>query len=243
MQNDNASKNEREREFFDRVAEQHLLGGIQPMSQKILERYKWTKNANYFMKEKMFQLVNQNPGKKILEVGCGEGTSSVQLAYAGKEVTAYDLSPKSIEVAQLTAEANKVKVNFMVGDASKIDIVGREEYDIVWFQLVLHHLVPELDQVMKTAYETLRPGGLFVACEPIAYHSSLKKFSRFAPGSQNFTPDECPLRPSEFEIIRRYFPKLHLRYYRLFARVDRFTKNLSLIKAAGWLDSIVLNIL
>lgn len=225
--------------FFDRVAEKHLENAIQPISKKILERYRLTKNAPYFMKEKMFELVNAFPGKRLLEIGCGTGASSVQLAYTGKEVVAFDISPLSIEVAKKQALANDVSIDFRVGDATDPEILRGESFDIVWCQLVLHHLVGSFDHVMQSVYNTLKPGGLFVSCEPVAYNQILKKLSRFVPGDREFTPDECPLRLSEFETIRKYFPHLKTRYYRLLGRSNLFTKNLSIIKMTAMIDNLL----
>jgi len=227
-----------ERAFFDQVAGKRLDSAKQPISKKNLERYRLATNAPYFMKEKMFDIVNKFPGKKLLEIGCGEGDSSVQLAYTGKEVVAYDLSPVSIEVAKRQAQANNVSIDFRVGDATDCELLKGETFDIVWCQLVLHHLVNSFENVMQSVYDSLRPGGLFVSCEPIAYNRILKKFSHFAP-NREFTPDECPLRPSEFEIIRKYFPHLETRYYRLFGRSNLFTQNLTIIKMTAMLDNLL----
>jgi 2-polyprenyl-3-methyl-5-hydroxy-6-metoxy-1,4-benzoquinol methylase len=244
------SRSDTERDFFDKVAEKRLQKS--PCQEAInvneFERYRLTKNAAYFGKEKMFSLVNQHEGKRILEVGCGEGESSVRLAYVGKEVTAFDISPKSIERAKRIAEVNDLKVDFRVGDVTKDETIGNEKFDIVWFELVLHHLVPELEEVMSMAYNALKPGGLFVSWEPIAYARWIRKFDPVVkilggrlPKAEDFTPDECPLRPSEFEIIRRYFPDLQMKHYDLL-RGGRFTRNLKILKFIRQIDNCLLAI-
>ena len=43
-------------------------------------------------------------GKNVLEVGCGIGTDTINFARAGAQVTAVDLSGKSLEVARQRAE-------------------------------------------------------------------------------------------------------------------------------------------
>lgn len=43
-------------------------------------------------------------GKKVLEIGCGIGTDTINFARHGASVTAVDLSDKSLEVAQRRAE-------------------------------------------------------------------------------------------------------------------------------------------
>jgi 2-polyprenyl-3-methyl-5-hydroxy-6-metoxy-1,4-benzoquinol methylase len=88
------SRYQTERDFFDRVAANAVIA---PMSRAVLERYACPRYPELFAKEKMFALLGQARGQKLLEVGCGEGIASVQLAYRGADVLGVDLSPESVE--------------------------------------------------------------------------------------------------------------------------------------------------
>lgn len=88
-------------------------------------------------------------GKKVLDVGCGIGTDTINFARAGANVTAIDYSSKSLEVAKKRAEVFGLDINFYKADAEKIsDIVPIEEYDLVYSFGVIHH-TPHPDKVIS----------------------------------------------------------------------------------------------
>jgi SAM-dependent methyltransferase len=105
-------------------------------------------------------------GRDVLELGCGLGVLSTLLARSGARVSAFDLSPGSIEVARRRAELHGM------GDAVHLTVAAGEQmpyaddsFDVVVGKGVLHHLdvalgAPELHRV-------LRPGGRAAFAEPL----------------------------------------------------------------------------
>lgn len=80
--------------------------------------------------------------KKVLEVGCGIGTDTVQFAKAGAHVTAIDLSEKSLDIAKEHAIAFNVAhmINFYQGNAEElIDIIPAQSFDLIYSFGVIHH--------------------------------------------------------------------------------------------------------
>lgn len=236
VQNSEVLRYERERQFFDRRAD---MSRIEPVTKSVIERYALHRHAHLFAKELMFEKVGNPVGKRICEIGSGEGLASVQLALLGAHVTGIDISPQSIRAAQQRADVNNVSVAFKLGNIEK-DELGCELYDVVWCDLILHHLVPSLDVVLQRVYRALKPGGRFIAREPVAYAKTLKWIRGFLPPKIEATPDEQPLRQSEMELIAKYFPGFESRYYRILARVDKVTNTLPLIAAAARLDNLLL---
>lgn len=81
-------------------------------------------------------------GKKVLEIGCGIGTDTISFAQAGAEVTAIDLSGKSIELARKRAKVYGLShhIKFYEGNAEELTkIVPIENYDLVYSFGVIHH--------------------------------------------------------------------------------------------------------
>ena len=81
-------------------------------------------------------------GKKVLEVGCGIGTDTINFARAGAEVTAVDLSDKSLAIARQRAEVFGLadRIRFRQANAELLtEAVPVEKFDLVYSFGVLHH--------------------------------------------------------------------------------------------------------
>jgi 2-polyprenyl-3-methyl-5-hydroxy-6-metoxy-1,4-benzoquinol methylase len=227
---------QREAQFFDAVA---ARARIAPMSAAAIDRYRHCRQAHLFAKEFMFSLVGDFAGRRVLEIGCGEGVSSVQLAALGARVTGVDLSQTSLDVARRFAEANGVSAEFICKNLETDDL-GWDSYDVVWCDNILHHVVPALPEVLGKLRAMLRPGGWFIAREPVAYAGVLKALRRLVPVRVDVTPDEQPLRAGELALIRETFPGLAERYFRILARMDRVTDNLRVVARCAAVDNFLL---
>jgi len=69
------------------------------------------------------------PGSSILDVGCGTGRHSIELAKRGYAVTGLDLSAEMLAQAEEGAKAAGVKVNWVRSDAARFSLA--EKYDAV----------------------------------------------------------------------------------------------------------------
>jgi 2-polyprenyl-3-methyl-5-hydroxy-6-metoxy-1,4-benzoquinol methylase len=81
-------------------------------------------------------------GKKVLEIGCGIGTDTINFARAGAEVTAVDLSSKSLKLAAKRAEVFGFsdRINFYEANAEKLsEYIPAQKYDLVYSFGVIHH--------------------------------------------------------------------------------------------------------
>ena len=74
--------------------------------------------------DRIIAIAKQDKRKKVLEIGCGTGFLSLELARNGLDVTGVDISKSSIKIASKFLKRNKVKKNFgklnyLVLDATK----------------------------------------------------------------------------------------------------------------------------
>lgn len=100
-------------------------------------------------------------GKRVLEIGCGIGTDTINFARHGAMVTAVELSQRSLEIARQRAEVYGLenRIRFYRANAEKMtQVVPVEPYDLIYSFGVIHH-TPEPEQVVDQIRHYVRPGG------------------------------------------------------------------------------------
>jgi len=99
-------------------------------------------------------------GKKVLEIGCGIGTDTINFASSGAHVSAVDLSEKSMELARTRASVFGLQdhILFYSGNAEALSLfVPVEPYDLIYSFGVIHH-TPHPDVVLDQLRQYTRPG-------------------------------------------------------------------------------------
>jgi len=107
---------------------------------------------------------------RVMEIGCGPGFISLELARAGHDVLGLDVSSKAIAIAKNVASTDpwiseRGPLEYRVADFLADDNLARGSFDAVVTVGALHHF-PDQDGVAARVKELLRPGGIFIVQEP-----------------------------------------------------------------------------
>lgn len=104
----------------------------------------------------LVELLSPKAGERILDLGCGTGHLTQEIANCGAKVFGVD----SAETMILQAQTNYPKLNFAVLDAINLDF--KAEFDAVFSNAVLHW-IKQPEKVIAGVWKSLKPGGRFVA--------------------------------------------------------------------------------
>lgn len=102
------------------------------------------------------------PGSRLLDVGCGPGQYSLELARRGYQVTGMDASPDFIQLASCQAATESLPVTFLEGDL--LSLPNTATYDGILCRGVLNDLCEDAqrNQVLPTLAHAIRSGGLLL---------------------------------------------------------------------------------
>lgn len=99
-------------------------------------------------------------GKKVLEIGCGIGTDTINFARRGALVTAVELSEKSLEIAKLRARIYGLddRISFYSGNAEDLkSFLPVQPYDLIYSFGVIHHS-PHPERIIEQMQFYVHPG-------------------------------------------------------------------------------------
>jgi 2-polyprenyl-3-methyl-5-hydroxy-6-metoxy-1,4-benzoquinol methylase len=108
--------------------------------------------------------VNQNKQLRILDIGCGTGRHSIELAKRGYTVRGIDLSENMLGRASEKADEAGVSVEFIQADARNFSFP--EKFDLIIMLCEGGFSLMETDEmnftILRNATNSLNPGGKFI---------------------------------------------------------------------------------
>ena len=134
--------------FWDRIAERYSR---KPVPDQAAYEKKLSKTDGYL-----------RPTDRVLEIGCGTGTTALHHAPRVAHTLATDISPGMIEIARDKASAARVEnVTFEVSSIDDLDDTPGQ-YDVILAHSILH-LLEDVPDTLRRLQRLLQPGGLLIS--------------------------------------------------------------------------------
>ena len=219
-----------ESQFYDRYAEQ--LSPEQLAPQNVFAP---TCLENLYVLEQFGDL----KGKRVLDIGCGQGDTSVFFARGGAEVHALDVSEKMVSMTAELARLHGVDGRVHAQACRVEDMKYADDYfDLVFADGVLHHL--DMPQAVPSIVRVMKPGGRGVFLEPQKGSIFSEVYRFFATDLR--TTDERPLEQRDFDFLAGQFGRINHREYHLVS-LALFTMRFVTLKLSGkafpyWMDEV-----
>lgn len=140
------------------------------------------------------QISQLSPGKKILEIGCGNGigTRLIQEFFKPSEFIATEFDERLVEIAKIKNKGSNVLIE--AGNATNLRFMDNE-FDSVIGLSVIHH-IPNWKDCIDELHRVIKPNGLLIIKELSieTFESPLGRISRHLVSH----PYESMLRKDEF---------------------------------------------
>jgi cyclopropane fatty-acyl-phospholipid synthase-like methyltransferase len=149
---------EKIRDLYDRVSPYyHSLWGEHIHHGYWIRGDETKEQAQLQLIEHLAQVAGITSGRRILDVGCGFGGSSIYLARNyNAEATGITISPVQLEMANRAASAQQVNAKFLLMDAQAMHF--DHSFDVVWSVESISHY-QDREKFFASAADLLKPGG------------------------------------------------------------------------------------
>ncbi len=132
------------------------------------------------------QTLGVEPAMRVLDLGCGDGTTALPLAMRGADVTGIDIASNLVAAGNRRAgEAGLKNLRFREGDASSLEGVADDSFDLT-LSVFGAMFAPRPHDVAKEMVRVTKPGGRVVMGNWIPGHPTfvaqvLKISSAYTP--------------------------------------------------------------
>jgi SAM-dependent methyltransferase len=126
------------------------------------------------------------PGMKVLDLGCGDGTTALPSAQSGADVLGVDIASNLVAAGNKRAEeAGLTNLKFQEGDASNLEGIADESFDLV-VSMFGAMFAPRPFDVAKEMLRVTKPGGKvfmgnWIPGDPTLIAQVLKIVSAYTP--------------------------------------------------------------
>jgi SAM-dependent methyltransferase len=176
----------------------------------------------------VFGLLGDVSGWRVLDIGCGMGTFTIESSLRGAHAIGVDPSlAAGVTGRDLAARLGALSAVFVAGDAALLPLADGRFDAVICADLTEHLDDPTLADVLAEVARVLRPGGVLALYTPSPSHLFERLKARNWLLRQD--PSHIGLRPMEelleavrragLEVVRAYYRPTHIPLFRVLEQV------------------------
>jgi SAM-dependent methyltransferase len=197
-------------------------GAITATPEAIRRRYRENKDWRLFPKEYVYHWLTTEgiAGRRVLDVGCGTGEISTQIALLGAHVVGIDVDAALIEISRRRAELDGLseRCDFFLGDLPALSpVLGGFDYVVCY--AVLHHF--DFRSQFAQLMSCLSPTGTIFIVEPVAFSPLLQRLRDSTSVPKDLDPGERQLNRDDIRFILDRVALREIRFNYLSGRLAR----------------------
>lgn len=161
----------------------------------------------------------------ILDMASGFGRESIISAKSGADfVVGIDLSPKSVEEANLLAKSNGLdNITFTIADCENL-FFEDNTFDYVICARMLHHV--EFETVIREVNRVLKTGGKAICIEALGINPVLNLYRRMTPAQRTHWETANILTFKHIKIAQKYFTVQNIKFWHILSPLAKFSRQL-----------------
>lgn len=161
--------------------------------------------------EREVRLFGEVDGKRVLDLGCGDGANAVALAGRGANVIGVDASAGQLRRARERAALAEVRLEWHQRDAAELAFLRADSFDLVLSTGLLDE-VEDVPRLFRQVHRVLKSGGIFVASHRHPFALCCGRAAAGAEAADITTPVMAPVAPGtlplgDLVVRRSYFER------------------------------------
>lgn len=163
------------------------------------------------------------PHMSILELCCGDGIHTIDLARTGARITSTDIAENSIELASIRLEREGFRnVTFQVADAEELKNFAENAYDVVTCVGSLSYV--DLDKFIYGIKRVLKKEGVFICLDSFNHNPiyAANRYINYLLGRRSFSTIKRMPKEATLSVFKNEFASFEVYYFGIFSFLGRF---------------------